>query len=169
MHGYDGCIDMPLRFVLFADAGLPDLALLFAGVPDSGRAFAVPRDEDAVVFMVERLANVGRDPHGLEEIGIVAHGGPGHVLIGSQRLCRSSLPGMENGLRALGSLLHPAGRLRLLACEAAAKDEGWAFIAALAQALRRRVLASSARLGNGRAVVDTLAEPNGTVVRLGLQ
>ena len=157
---------MPLRFVLFADAGLPDLALLFAGVPDAGRAFAVPRDEDAVAFMVKRLANVGRDPLGLEEIGIVAHGGPGHVLIGSQRLCLLSLPGMEDGLRALGIFLRPTGRLRLLACEAASGAEGSAFVSAFAQALRRRVLAASARLGDGRAKVDTLAEPDGSVVRL---
>lgn len=159
----DERIDVPLRFVLFADAGLPDLALLFAGVPDAGRAFAIPRDADAAAFMAGRVAGARRDPLGLEEIGIVAHGGPGHVRIGRQRMCLSSLPGMEDSLRMLGGFLRPTGRLRLLACEAAAGDEGSVFVAALAQTLRRRILAASVRLGNGEAVMDTLVEPNGTI------
>ena len=166
MNDDEGCNDIPARFVLFADAGLPDLALLFAGVPGAGHAFAVPRDVDAVAFMVERVANVRRDPLGLEEIGIVAHGGPGQVLLGHQSLCLPSLPGMQDSLRALGGFVRPTGRLRLLACEAAAGDQGSAFVTALAKALRRRVLAASSRLGDGCAIVDRLVEPDGRVIRL---
>ncbi len=146
----------PPRFAVFLDAALPDLAMLLPGIPRDGVGIEVPPDADALPHMARALAELCVGPEGLEELGIVAHGGPGQLAIGRHSLTTTLLLAQASTIREIGRCLRPHGRMRLMGCNVAAGARGREFGVTMARLLGRPVVAATGTLGGGRAEFDAV-------------
>ena len=148
----------PPRFAVFLDAALPDLAMLLPGIPGDGVGIEIPPDADALPHMARALAELCVGPEGLEELGIVAHGGPGRLTIGRHSLTTPLLRAQAPTLREIGCCLRLRGRMRLMGCNVAAGARGQEFGVTMARLLGRPVVAATGTLGDGRAEFDAIFE-----------
>lgn len=156
ISGHDSQGGDKLRFVLFADAGLPDLKILFAGIPDQGLGIRLSREANALACIVKILGNLSMPAGSLEEIGLLSHGKPGHLAIGNQFLTTSLLLKQAALLLTIGSWLHPSGRVRLMGCNVAAGPCGREFGSTMANLLGRTVVGATGMLGHGKAQFDAI-------------
>lgn len=150
-------------FAVFVDADLPDIQHLLTGVAKNGIAVMVARDQEPVDCMSKSLAALHCPAESLLEIGILAHGWPGYIGLGTG-LGTQHLADVADGLQVLGGKLRAEGRFRIMACNVAQGQKGRDFVAKLSLMTQRTVLASSNSLGNGLNALDVCMEPDGSLV-----
>ena len=71
------------------------------------------------------------------ELHVVAHGEPGVLHLGGERLTAASIADQANDLARIGRAMAPGGVIALTACEVADGPEGRALLDALAEVVPR--------------------------------
>ena len=127
--------------VLFVDPGIPDLAMLLAGIVPGRRVFVLEAASDGVRAIADILDREGLA--GLSAIDVVAHGAPGSVRLGDATLDDSYVANNDSTLRRIGRALAPGATLALHACDVAGGPEGNRFLPALSSALGGATVAAA--------------------------
>jgi hypothetical protein len=160
--GYGPSIDVgnmttgaPARQVVFFEPAVADYQVLRQGLAAGTEAVVLDGGADGLSQMAAYLAG----QHNLASVGVVAHGRPGAVQLGSTELDSSALAGHAAELAAVGAALAPGGELDLWSCDVAAGPAGHALVQGLAAATGAAVAASAhevgaAELGGGWALQD---------------
>jgi hypothetical protein len=130
--------------VVFFESSVRDVQVLRQGLGAGTDAVFLDSAGDGVRQMAAFLA--GR--HDLASIGIVAHGAPGAVALGTETLDQRSLAADKVELAVIGSALAPGGELDLWSCDVAAGDVSASFVSGLAAATRAGVAASDHPIGS---------------------
>jgi N-acetylneuraminic acid mutarotase len=114
--------------IVFFESSVANYQVLCQGLSAGTNAVILDAGGDGLKEMAAFLAS----RHGLTSIGVVAHGSPGAVELGTETLTEESLTRYSHELAALGSALAPGGELDLWSCDVAAGSGGSAFVRDLA-------------------------------------
>ena len=142
-------------------SGTPlDVALISDSVAEAQQIQkAAAKDTIAIVYQAETMSTAGlvdllasvSAAHGgapIGHLGIVAHGGPGEIDLGSaDHLSLATLPSKAAELQQLRSVFTTDARLDLWSCSVAAGPQGKAFVNALAADTGAAVFASDNPVG----------------------
>jgi hypothetical protein len=143
----------PARQVVFFDPAVAGYEALRQGLVVGAEAVVLDGAGDGLSQMAAFL--VGR--HNLASVGVVAHGRPGVVQLGTAKVDGPALAGHAAELAAAGAALARGGELDLWSCDVAAGPAGRAVVQGLAAATGAVVAASAhevgaAELGGGWAL-----------------
>jgi N-acetylneuraminic acid mutarotase len=130
--------------VVFLESSVGDYEVLREGLDASTDAVVLDSRGDGLQEMAAFLA--GR--RGLTTIGVVAHGSPGAVSLGTAILDADSLKSYARELGTLRSAFGPGGELDLWSCEVAAGEAGHALVQDLAAVTGARLAASEHGVGS---------------------
>ncbi|HWY86649.1 MAG TPA: DUF4347 domain-containing protein, partial [Gemmataceae bacterium] len=130
--------------VVFFESSVTDYQVLRQGLDMGTDAVLLDGGGDGFREMAAFLA--GR--HGLTSIGVVAHGTPGMVALGTALLDAHSLAGYTRELAVLGSALDRGGELDLWSCDVGAGQEGAALVGDLAATTGAGVAAADHAVGS---------------------
>jgi N-acetylneuraminic acid mutarotase len=129
--------------VVFFESAVADFQILAAALKPGTDGVVLDSGGDGLKEMAAFLAN----RHHLTSIGVVAHGAPGAVALGTQVLDAESLSRHAFDLEVLGSALAPGGELDLWSCDVAAGEEGLCLMRDLAEATGAGVAAAEHMVG----------------------
>jgi hypothetical protein len=129
--------------VVFFESSVANIQVLRQGLSADTDSVALDSDGDGLMEMAAFLA--GR--HDLTSIGVVAHGAPGAVALGSASLNAQSLGRYGNELAVVGSALGAGGELDLWSCDVAAGETGASLVGDLALATGAGVAAADHTVG----------------------
>ena len=129
--------------VVFFESAVTGYQVLRQGLSAGADAVLLDSAGDGVREMAAFLAGY----HNLGAVGIVAHGAPGAVTLGTATLDAPSLGGYARELTALASALGVGGELDLWSCDVAAGLEGTSLVRDLAAATGAGVAASDHLVG----------------------
>jgi hypothetical protein len=130
--------------VVFFESSVANYQILRQGVSTATDSVVLDSTGDGLREMAAFLA--GR--HNLTSIGVVAHGAPGAVSLGTGTLNLRSLGGYTPELAAVGSALGRGGELDLWSCDVAAGQAGVSLVRDLAVATDAGVAAASHTVGS---------------------
>ena len=136
-------IPFSAREFVFVDPSVADLGVLLKGMRPQIAVSVLSGAEPTSGQMARVLAQ----HQGIDVLHIVAHGQPGEVSFAAGALSLESVDDHREDLGRIGSALSADGEIRLWVCEAAAGDNGAAFIAALMRNTGVPVAASAGRVG----------------------
>jgi hypothetical protein len=132
------------RSVVFFESSVADYQVLKEGLAAGRDAVVLDSNGDGLREMAAFLA--GRT--GLMTVGVVAHGSPGALALGTATLDAENLGSYTRELAAVASALGRGGELDLWSCEVAAGQAGQALVRDLATATGARVAASEQAVGS---------------------
>jgi len=130
--------------VVFFESSVANYQILEQGLGAGTDAVLLDSSGDGLREMAAFLA--GR--HGLTSIGVVAHGAPGLVALGTALLDVHSLAGYTRELAVLGSALGRGGELDLWSCDVATGPEGASLVGDLGATTGAGVAASDHPVGS---------------------
>ena len=130
--------------VVFFESSVTDYQVLRQGLGAGTDAVLLDSGGDGLREMAAFLA--GR--HGLTSIGVVAHGSPGMLALGTNTLDVESLREYAPALAAVGEALGRGGELDLWSCDVAAGQMGASLVRDLAAAAGAGVAASGHPVGS---------------------
>jgi N-acetylneuraminic acid mutarotase len=133
----------PARQVVFFEPAVAGYEALRQGLAVGAEAVVLDGAADGLSQMAAYLA--GR--HNLASIGVVAHGRPGAVQLGTTKLDGPALAHHAGELAAVGAALAPGGELDLWSCDVAAGPAGRDLVHGLATATGATVAASAHEVG----------------------
>jgi N-acetylneuraminic acid mutarotase len=128
---------------VFFEASVANYQALVKGLAAGTDAVVLDSGGDGLKEMTAFLAS----RHGLTAIGLVAHGAPGALALGTLTLGEQDLEVRAHDLAALGSALSPGGEIDLWSCDVAAGKEGASFVQKLAAAAGAGVAAAAHAVG----------------------
>jgi N-acetylneuraminic acid mutarotase len=134
----------PAHAVVFFESAVPNYQVLRQSLDAGTDAVLLDQGGDGLKEMAAFLAG----QHDLTSIGIVAHGSPGMVSLGTLDLDAVSLSRYTRELTVIGSALAPGGELDLWSCEVAAGEAGNLLTHDLAAAAGAAVAASDQNVGD---------------------
>ena len=126
------------------DSRVDDLPLLLAGLRPGVSAHILDPDRDGI----EQISQLVRQ-HPTTSLTLVAHGAPGELQLGADKLELANLNAYTQHLKSWFRTAD-AARLTLLACQVAAGDAGTEFVAGLAELTGAVVTAAATVVGNGQ-------------------
>ena len=126
------------------DSRVDDLPLLLAGLRPGVSAYILDPDRDGI----EQISQLVRQ-HPTTSLTLVAHGAPGELQLGANKLELANLNVYTQHLKSWFRTAD-AARLTLLACQVAAGDAGTEFVAGLAELTGAVVTAAATVVGNGQ-------------------
>ena len=126
------------------DSRVDDLPLLLAGLRPGVSAHVLDPDRDGI----EQISELVRQ-HPTTSLTLVAHGAPGELQLGANKLQLANLNAYTQHLQSWFRTAD-AARLTLLACQVAAGDAGTEFVAGLAELTGAVVTAAATVVGNGQ-------------------
>jgi N-acetylneuraminic acid mutarotase len=129
--------------VVFFESSVADYQVLEKGLAAGTDAVVLDGGGDGLRQMAAFLA--GR--HDLTSIGVVAHGAPGELALGTLALDEHSLGSYKRELAVIGSALAPGGELDLWSCDVASGQSGRSLARDLAAATGAAVAASDCLVG----------------------
>ncbi len=132
-----------LETLVFVDASVDSSDILTAGLGPQARLHHLSPTGNPLA----EIARAAVDAAPFHRMAILAHGGPGHVLLCGQRIDRRALEAETDAVARIARSLAPAGEVVLLACSTAQGSAGRAFVTALEEALGVPVHASETDLG----------------------
>jgi N-acetylneuraminic acid mutarotase len=130
--------------VVFFESSVADYQILKDGLVDDTDAVVLDSNGDGLREMAAFLA--GRT--GLMTVGVVAHGSPGALALGTATLDAENLGSYTRELAAAASALDCGGELDLWSCEVAAGQAGQALIRDLSVIMGASVAASTRPVGS---------------------
>jgi N-acetylneuraminic acid mutarotase len=133
----------PGHAVVFFESGVADYQALVQGLDAGTDAVLLNGSGDGVREMAAFLAS----RHDLSAIGVVAHGAPGMVALGTATLNVANLGDYAAELATVGSALSSGGEVDLWSCDVAAGPDGETLVRDLAAATGASVAASDAPVG----------------------
>ena len=136
-------IPLKAREFAFVDPSVADLAVLLRGMRPQMAVSVLSGAEPTSREMARVLAQHQE----IDVLHVIAHGRPGELSFAGGALTIASLDDHRADLAQIGLALAADGEIRLWVCEAAAGDEGAAFIDALARSIGVPVAASAGRVG----------------------
>jgi N-acetylneuraminic acid mutarotase len=141
----DNLPDAPVggHAVVFFESAVTNYQVLLENLSIGTDAVILGKDGDGLKEMATFLA----DRHDLTSIGVVAHGAPGMVALGTLILNADSLTRYRQQLAALGSSLAPGGELDLWSCDVAVGDVGEDLVRDLAAGTGAAVAAGRHGIG----------------------
>src|SRR5438045_358353 len=125
----------PATAVIFFESAVADYQILRQGLGVGTDAVLLDSGGDGLKEMAAFLA----DRHDLRAIGVVAHGSPGVMALGTMALSLENVGHYAPELAAAGSALAPGGELDLWSCDVGEGQAGFALVGALAAATGARV------------------------------
>jgi hypothetical protein len=131
------------RAVVFFESAVANYQVLRDGLGVGIDAVVLDSAGDGVREMAAFLAS----QHDLTTIGIVAHGSPGAVTLGTATLDVNNLKNYSPDLSVIGSSLAWGGELDLWSCSVAAGNDGLAFVNGLASSIGAAIAASDHMIG----------------------
>ena len=131
------------RELAFVDPSVADLGALLRGMRPQIAVSVLSGAEPVPREMARVLARHQE----IDVLHVIAHGQPGEVSFAGGALSLESLDDHRDDLARIGLALAADGEIRLWVCEAAAGDQGAAFIDALARNIGAPVAASTGRVG----------------------
>jgi N-acetylneuraminic acid mutarotase len=141
----DATGEMPeAQAVVFFESSVADYQALARGLDSNTDAVVLDAGGDGIQEMAAFLA--GRT--NLSTIGIVAHGAPGAVFLGTATLDTESLRGYASELAMISSALGSAGELDLWSCDVAAGEAGRVLLRDLAAVTGIGLAASEHMIGS---------------------
>jgi N-acetylneuraminic acid mutarotase len=129
--------------VVFFESSVADYQVLEKGLASGTDAVVLDGGSDGLRQMAAILT--GR--HDLTSIGVVAHGAPGELALGTATLDEYSLGSYKRELAVIGSALAPGGELDLWSCDVAAGQSGRSLALDLVTATGAGVAASDHLVG----------------------
>ncbi|ESA33336.1 3-carboxymuconate cyclase [Leptolyngbya sp. Heron Island J] len=126
------------------DSRVDDLPLLLAGLRPGVSAHVLDPNRDGI----EQISELVRQ-HPTTSLTLVAHGAPGELQLGADKLQLANLNTYTQHLKSWFRTAD-AARLTLLACQVAAGDAGTEFVAGLAELTGAVVTAAATVVGNGQ-------------------
>jgi len=140
----ESLVGQTAQAVVFFESSVAKYAVLRQSLPAGMDDVVLDSGGDGLREMAAFLA--GR--HGLASIGLVAHGEPGKVLLGTGALDGQSLGNYVRELAVIGAALEQNGELDLWSCAVAAGQEGEGLVHDLALATGAGVAASGHVIGS---------------------
>jgi N-acetylneuraminic acid mutarotase len=134
----------PASQVVFFESSVADNEILRQGPSPNTDAVLLDSAGDGLKEMAALLT--GR--HNLASIGIVAHGSPGSIALGTATLDNEDVNCYARELAAIGSALAPGGELDVWSCNVAAGQSGAALVRDLASATGSGVAAADHLVGS---------------------
>jgi len=131
------------REIYFIDAGLTDIAVLTAELPQGAEVHLLSRQADGLDQMLAAVC----ERTGFTAIHILSHAEPARLALGDGWLTREGLETRADDLARLGQALAAGGDLLLYGCELAKGDAGQDFVARMAQLTGADVAASRSLTG----------------------
>jgi len=132
-------VDAERKEIVFIENNVPDLAGLLAGMPAGREVVVLDSAQDGLAQMASYLQ--GRS--GIDALHIVSHGAEAELGLGTLTLTSANLAEHAGDLATLRSALSEHADLLLYGCDVGAGSDGAAFVAALAQATKADVAAST--------------------------
>src|SRR5689334_19495502 len=133
----------PTRAVVFFESSVADYQILRHGLEAGTDAVLLDSSGDGLAEMATFLGHY----HDLASIGVVAHGAPAAMFLGTATLDLQSLGKHRNELRAMGSALAPGGELDLWSCDIGAGQAGASLLDNVALATGAGVAATGHKIG----------------------
>ncbi|MBI1291051.1 DUF4347 domain-containing protein, partial [bacterium] len=125
--------------IVFIDSRVEDAGDLLAGIDPSADIVFLDPDRDGV----EQIAEVLASRSDVEAIHILAHGGSGHLTLGSGELNVDTIDGVHAGrLGEIGASLSANADILIYGCDFAAGQDGLAAVSALAEITGADIAAS---------------------------
>jgi N-acetylneuraminic acid mutarotase len=134
----------PAHAVVFFESSVANYQILRQGLDAGTDDVLLDSGGDGLRMMAAFLAA----RHDLSSIGVVAHGEPGRVVLGSGALDGLNLGNYAHELAVLGSALRRGGEFDLWSCAVAAGPEGASLVRNLTVAMGAGVAASSHLIGS---------------------
>jgi len=129
--------------ILFVDSAVPDREVLLAGVDPRTKIVLLSSTGDPLGQISDLLDGCT----GVQQLAILAHGGPGHLRLSGQILDTNALSRATGYLARIRDTLAPTAEIVLVACEAGAGEAGARFTEALEAALDVPVHTATTPLG----------------------
>lgn len=130
---------------LFVDSRVPDLQNIVDAAQEGVTVVVLDPAQDGV----RQIAQAVEGKSGVASIGIVSHGAPGVLLLGSGPLFAGNLQAHAADLQAIGATLADTGDILLYGCDVGAGEQGAAFVGALADLTGADVAASDDATAGG--------------------
>jgi hypothetical protein len=130
--------------VVFLESTVADYQVLCQGLGEETDCVVLDATGDGLREMEAFLA----DHHGLSAIGVVTHGAPGVMTLGTLALDASRVTGHAQELAVVGSALSRGGEIDLWSCQVAAGTAGETLVRDLALATGAGVGASDQLIGS---------------------
>jgi N-acetylneuraminic acid mutarotase len=126
----DSFIDTPAgtHAVVFFESSVANHQVLRQGLSADTDAVVLDSHGDGLKEMAAFLAS----RHNLTSIGVVAHGAPGTLALGTLMLDAASLANCTHELAVVGAALAKGGELDFWSCDVAVGPAGWALVRHLA-------------------------------------
>ncbi|MFO1034577.1 MAG: DUF4347 domain-containing protein [Hyphomicrobiales bacterium] len=141
----------------FIDRAVEQADKLPGMMRDGVKAVILEDTGSAIAQIAEAVASEDAE---ISALHIMAHGAPGAIEFSSGALNAASLSKSREDLSAIGSRMAPDARVNLWVCEAAATEDGRAFLTDMGSMLGKSITASSQKVGNaakgGTWMLDTL-------------
>jgi hypothetical protein len=130
--------------IVFVDQGLPDLAVLLAGIDAGAEIILLDPSRDGI----DQIAEALRGREGIKALHILSHGSAGSVQLGDSILNLDNLDAYAEQLQGWGAALDPNADILLYGCNVAAGSEGELFIEQLAHLTQADIAASNNATGH---------------------
>jgi N-acetylneuraminic acid mutarotase len=132
------------RSIVFFESAVADYQVLRQGLAEGTDAVLLDSGGDGLSEMAAFLAN----RHDVSAIGVVAHGSPGAVALGTMTFNAASVAACGADLGVVSAALALGGELDLWSCNVAAGEEGAALAHALATVTGAKVAAATHAVGD---------------------
>lgn len=129
--------------VALIDAQIPDPGTLQNGIHPGIRSHLISDSEQGLDSL---LAYLKAYP-GLKVLHLIAHGGPGYLQLGGERIDAAALSTRRHEIALAAENLPAHAQVLIYGCDVAVGDEGAAFVQLLAQLLGASVAASTSPVG----------------------
>jgi hypothetical protein len=133
-----------MHAVVFFESSVRDYQVLRQGLGVGTDAVLLDSTGDGLQEMATYLAS----RHGLAAVGLVAHGSPGAIALGTATLNDRVLGSYQSQLASIGAALASGGELDLWSCDAAAGQVGAALVRDLALATNAGVAGADHLIGS---------------------
>jgi N-acetylneuraminic acid mutarotase len=133
----------PATQIVFFESSVPDYQVLQQGMDTQADSVVLDSGGDGLREMAAFLA----DRHDLTTVGIVAHGSPGAVCLGTTTLDERNLVDYTRELGTVGSALGAGGELDLWSCAVGNGEQGKQLLKDLAAATGSAVAAADQPVG----------------------
>ncbi len=140
--------------IVFIENNLPDYQTLVNGVNPNAEVYLLDSTKDGLAQMAKILN--GRSE--IDAISIISHGAEASVGLGTLTLTSQNIHDHAVDLTAIGNALKPDADILLYGCNVAKGSDGAEFIAALAQATRADIAASTDLTGAANQGGDWVLE-----------